>query len=42
VVRVDAVEQVSRNFRGRQVVQVKGSPEKLEVSRSFNHRFKQM
>ena len=42
VVRVDAVEQVSRNFRGHQVVHVKGSTEKLEVSRSFNHLFKQM
>jgi DNA-binding LytR/AlgR family response regulator len=42
VVRVDAVEQVSRNFRGNQVVQVKGSDEKLEVSRTFNHLFKQM
>ena len=42
VVRVDAVEQVSRNLRGNQVVQVKGSAEKLEVSRSFNHLFKQM
>ena len=42
VVRVDAIEQVSRNFRGNQVVHVKGSGEKLEVSRSFNHLFKQM
>ena len=42
VVRVDAVEQVSRNFRGHQVVHVKGSEERLEVSRSFNHLFKQM
>ena len=42
VVRVDAVLQVSRNFRGHQVVHVKGSTEKLEVSRSFNHLFKQM
>jgi DNA-binding LytR/AlgR family response regulator len=42
VVRIDAVEQVSRNFRGNQVVHVKGSDEKLEVSRSFNHLFKQM
>jgi len=42
VVRVDAVEQVSRNFRGRQIVHVKGSEEKLEVSRTFNHLFKQM
>jgi DNA-binding LytR/AlgR family response regulator len=42
LVRVDAVEQVSRNFRGKQVVHVKGSEEKLEVSRSFSHLFKQM
>jgi DNA-binding LytR/AlgR family response regulator len=42
VVRVDAIEQVSRNFRGNQVVHVKGSEEKLEVSRTFGHRFKQM
>src|SRR6266576_366657 len=42
VVRVEAVEQVSRNFRGNQIVHVKGSEEKLEVSRTFNHRFKQM
>jgi hypothetical protein len=39
---VDAVEQVSRNFRGHQVVHMKGSTEKLEVSRTFNHLFKQM
>jgi len=42
VVRVDAIEQVSRNFRGHQVVHVKGSAEKLEVSRTFNHLFRQM
>jgi DNA-binding LytR/AlgR family response regulator len=42
VVRVDAVEQVSRDFRGHQIVHVKGSDEKLEVSRTFNHLFKQM
>src|SRR5215470_18793976 len=42
LVRVDAVEQVSRNLRGQQVVHVKGSSEKLEVSRTFNHLFKQM
>ena len=42
VVRVDAVEQVSRNLRGHQTVHVRGSDEKLEVSRSFNHLFKQM
>jgi DNA-binding LytR/AlgR family response regulator len=42
VVRVEAIAQVSRNFRGRQIVHVKGSEEKLEVSRTFNHLFKQM
>ena len=42
LVRVDAVEQVSRNLRGNQVVHVKGSDEKLEVSRTFNHLFRQM
>ena len=42
VVRVDAIEQVGRDLHGRQIVHVKGSEEKLEVSRTFNHRFKQM
>ena len=42
VVRVDAVAEVSRNLRGNQIVHVKGSNEKLEVSRTFNHLFKQM
>jgi len=42
VVRVDAITQVSRNLAGKQVVHLKGSNEKLEVSRSFNHLFKQM
>ena len=42
VVRVEAIAQVSRNFRGNQIVHVKGSAEILEVSRSFNHLFKQM
>ena len=42
VVRVDAVAQVSRSFRGNQIVHVKGRAEKLEVSRTFNHLFKQM
>src|SRR2546422_538719 len=42
VVRVDAITQVSRNLRGKQVVHMKGRDEKLEVSRSFNHLFKQM
>jgi DNA-binding LytR/AlgR family response regulator len=42
VVRVDAIAQVSRSFSGKQVVHLKGSDEKLEVSRTFNHLFKQM
>jgi DNA-binding LytR/AlgR family response regulator len=42
LVRVDAVEQVSRDFRGHQVVKVRGRDEKLEVSRSFSHLFRQM
>jgi DNA-binding LytR/AlgR family response regulator len=42
VVRVDAITQVSRNLRGHQVVHMKGRDDKLEVSRSFNHLFKQM
>jgi len=42
VVRVPAIEQVTRNLRGNQVMHLKGSDEKLEVSRTFNHLFKQM
>ncbi|HVO90581.1 MAG TPA: LytTR family DNA-binding domain-containing protein [Casimicrobiaceae bacterium] len=42
VVRVDAITQVSRNLRGNQVVHLKGTDERLEVSRSFTHLFKQM
>jgi len=42
LVRVDAIAQVNRNLRGKQVVHLKGSGETLEVSRSFSHLFKQM
>ena len=42
VVRVEAIAQVSRTLSGKQLVHLKGSDEKLEVSRSFNHLFKQM
>ena len=42
VVRVDAIEQVSRNLRGNQVLHLRGTDEELEVSRSFNHLFRQM
>jgi DNA-binding LytR/AlgR family response regulator len=42
LVNVHAIGGVTRDFRGRQLVLVKGSHEKLEVSRSFTHLFKQM
>jgi DNA-binding LytR/AlgR family response regulator len=42
VVRVDAIAEVSRSLSGKQVVTVKGRADKLEVSRSFSHLFKQM
>ncbi|MCA1857854.1 LytTR family DNA-binding domain-containing protein [Massilia oculi] len=42
LVNVNAIEGVTRDIRGRHLVLVKGRPEKLEVSRSFLHLFKQM
>jgi hypothetical protein len=33
---------VTRDIRGRHLVLIKGRTEKLEVSRSFLHLFKQM
>lgn len=42
LVNVKHVAGVSRDFRGRQIVAVKGHPEKLEVSRSYGHLFKGM
>jgi DNA-binding LytR/AlgR family response regulator len=42
IVNVDAITGVARDFRGRQLVQVKGRPDKLEVSRNYTHLFKQM
>ncbi|MEG1833671.1 MAG: LytTR family DNA-binding domain-containing protein [Burkholderiaceae bacterium] len=42
VVSVKAIAGVSRDLRGRQLVQVKGHPQKLEVSRNYTHLFKQM
>lgn len=42
LVNADAIEGVTRDLRGRQLVLVKGRPDKLEVSRSFVHLFKQM
>jgi DNA-binding LytR/AlgR family response regulator len=42
LVNVKAIAGVSRDFRGRQIVAVKGLGEKLEVSRSYTHLFKGM
>ena len=42
LVNARAIAGVSRNLRGRQLVGVKGRPEKLEVSRTFAHLFKGM
>lgn len=42
LVRIDAVESVGRDLRGRQVVKVRGRGDKLEVSRTFSHLFRQM
>jgi len=42
LVAVHAIAGVTRDFRGRQIVSVKGHPQKLEVSRSYTHLFKGM
>ncbi len=42
LVNVNAIEGVTRDIRGRHLVLVKGRSERLEVSRSFLHLFKQM
>lgn len=42
LVNVNAIEGVTRHIRRRHLVVVKGRPERLEVSRSFLHLFKQM
>jgi DNA-binding LytR/AlgR family response regulator len=42
LVNTTAIAGVSRDLRGRQMVAVKGHPEKLEVSRSFTGLFKGM
>ncbi|MFZ6772914.1 LytR/AlgR family response regulator transcription factor [Undibacterium sp. SXout7W] len=42
LVNTKAISGVVRDLRGRHLVQVKGLSEKLEVSRSFVHLFKQM
>ena len=42
LVNTKAISGVVRDIRGRHLVQIKGLSEKLEVSRSFVHLFKQM
>ena len=42
LVAVNAIASVTRDFRGRQIVAVKGHSQKLEVSRSYTHLFKGM
>ena len=42
LVAVKSIAGVTRDFRGRQIVSVKGHPEKLEVSRSYTGLFKGM
>lgn len=42
LVRVDAIAEVNRDFRGRQIVHVRNHPEALEVSRNHSHLFQQM
>ncbi|HEY5799901.1 MAG TPA: LytTR family DNA-binding domain-containing protein [Burkholderiaceae bacterium] len=42
LVNVNAIEGVTRDLRGRHLVMIKGHGDKLEVSRSFLHLFKQM
>lgn len=42
LVNVNAIDGVTRDLRGRHLVMIKGLTEKLEVSRSFVHLFKQM
>jgi len=42
LVNAQAITGVSRDFRGRQIVTVNGHPQKLEVSRTYTHLFKQM
>ncbi|MET0520027.1 MAG: LytTR family DNA-binding domain-containing protein [Burkholderiaceae bacterium] len=42
LVNARAIDGITRDFRGRQLVGVKGNGEKLEVSRSYTHLFKGM
>lgn len=42
LVNVKSIDGITRDLRGRHLVLIKGQPDKLEVSRSFVHLFKQM
>ena len=42
LVRVDAIAEVSRDERGRQMLKVRGWNGALEVSRNHSHLFQQM
>lgn len=42
LVRVDAIQEVTRDLRGRQMVRIRNHPELLEVSRGHAHLFQQM
>lgn len=42
IVNANAIESVSRDFRGQATVKVRGRKENLAVSRPFSHLFKQM
>lgn len=42
IVNVKAIDGISRDLRGRQLIQVRGHTQKLEVSRNYSHLFKQM
>ena len=42
LINASAIAGITRDERGRQLVSIKGRPEKLEVSRSYAHLFKGM
>jgi DNA-binding LytR/AlgR family response regulator len=42
LVRVDAIAEVSRDMRGRQMLRVRNYPQELEVSRNHAYLFQQM
>ena len=42
LVNVKAINDVTRDIRGHLMIRLKGCDERVEVSRSYSHRFKQM